>query len=58
MTESSRPEAQAVFAALTKELETAAVKVEMSMNKLVTPLLKTMTNELEVGAVPEECQVD
>ena len=56
-TEASRPEAQAVVEALQGEIEKAAIKVDLSLNKLVTPILERATEELEVFSFGEECKV-
>ena len=55
--ETSRPEAQAVAEALQAEIEKAALKVDLSMNKLVTPVLRKAADEVEMFGFNEDCKV-
>ena len=56
-TEVSRPEAEAVADAIAAEIEKAAIKVDLSLNKLVTPVLDKAAEEIEIFSFNEECKV-
>lgn len=55
MTEVMKPEAQAVAEALQQEIEVAAIKVEMSMGKIMKPMIKYLEHDLETYTYDEDC---
>ena len=56
-TEATRPESLAVGQALQQEIEVAAIKVDMSMGRIMKPVIKSLENEIEMMGVSEECKV-
>lgn len=55
--EAQTPEFMDAAKALQDEIEKAAIKVDISLNKLVTPVLKKAADEVEIFSFGEECQV-
>jgi hypothetical protein len=57
-TEAMRPESQAVAQALSQELEKAAIKVDLSMSKLITPILGKAQREVDTFFYNEDCDTN